>query len=57
MGLLADVLVMNLRRALAVPRTATMLGDLGSQVIEVDSRVGLLHVMQRNWAVGGLGLP
>jgi crotonobetainyl-CoA:carnitine CoA-transferase CaiB-like acyl-CoA transferase len=37
---LADVLVVDLTRALAGPQAAMMLGDLGARVIKVESRAG-----------------
>ncbi len=37
---LADVLVVDLTRALAGPQTAMMLGDLGARVIKVESPAG-----------------
>ena len=39
-GPLADVLVLDLTRALAGPHAAMMLGDLGARVIKVESPTG-----------------
>ena len=39
-GPLADVLVLDLTRALSGPHAAMMLGDLGARVIKVESPVG-----------------
>ncbi|MGC4111176.1 MAG: CoA transferase [Nocardioides sp.] len=39
-GPLADLLVVDLTRALAGPQAAMMLGDLGARVIKVESRTG-----------------
>jgi crotonobetainyl-CoA:carnitine CoA-transferase CaiB-like acyl-CoA transferase len=39
-GLLCDVLVLDLTRALAGPHAAMMLGDLGARVIKVESPDG-----------------
>jgi crotonobetainyl-CoA:carnitine CoA-transferase CaiB-like acyl-CoA transferase len=39
-GPLADLLVLDLTRALAGPQAAMMLGDLGARVVKVESAVG-----------------
>jgi crotonobetainyl-CoA:carnitine CoA-transferase CaiB-like acyl-CoA transferase len=54
-GPLADLLVVDLTRALSGPHAAMMLGDMGLRVIKVESREG---DQSRSWGppfvVGGV---
>src|SRR5512140_416447 len=53
-GPLADVLVVDLTRALAGPQAAMMLGDLGARVIKVESATG---DDTRAWGPPWAGIP